>query len=393
MRQAALFARSLYKAKVGGKGVFHKISSVYFTSSNIRTLSFSALPEKAFDNIDLFLLACDDNDVRNEYKSSDYVSELWRRGVGRDKIFIVPPVMYQAELPLLDGDELSPLCRNMNEVKPLLRYMEYHVTDFCNLKCKGCFHMANYVNELEFPGVESFRLSLVKLSEKFRNISLMRLMGGEPILCKNLHDYINTAHEIFPYSQIKIVTNGLLYKNMTKETIEAIKNAGAEIQVTQYPPTREIAGEIVAFCEQHGMKLRISEPVREFAKYVVSGNSADYRKCWLSCFRGIFGNIHCHFLNGTKFYPCPPIWTADEPKLKEALMKRGIENDECISDIVKGNVSASECCKYSYDLSQGISDDGWDILTKIESPMEICAKCRDKIVFFKWESELPQYNE
>ncbi len=253
VKTAVSYVRSIRKISKSGKKALRKVPSVYFTSPHFDTYSFSMLPQAAFENIDFFLIACDDYDYQrlfSEYKSSDYVSELLRRGVVREKIFIVPPVMYEAELPLLNNDELSPLCKNMNDVKPMLRYMEYHVTDFCNLKCKGCAHLANYVKELDFASIESFRVSLVRLSEKFRNISVIRLLGGEPLLCKNLHDYVNAAHEIFPYSQIKIVTNGLLYKNMTSELIEAIKRAGAEIQVTQYLPTRKIAGEIVAFCEK-----------------------------------------------------------------------------------------------------------------------------------------------
>ena len=374
LKQSALVARSLYKVKAHGKGILHKISSVYFTSSNIITRSFSALPEKAFDNIDLFLLACDDNDLQNEYKSSDYVSELLRRGIGREKIFIIPPVMYRAELPLLEGDELSPLCKNMNEVKPILRYMEYNVTDFCNLRCKGCSHLANYVKELKFGGAENFRLSLAKLAEKFRNIAVIRLLGGEPLLCRELHEYIYAAHEIFPYSQIKIVTNGLLYKNITRETIEAIKRSGAEIQITQYPPTRKIAGEIIAFCEQNGIKLSMSGLVREFNSFALPNRGVNAAKCWLECYRK-----YCKFLRGTNLYPCPMLWTYSEPSFRDIVKERALNE--------------SERREYSYDLSQDVSEDGWDILAKFETPMEICNKCGDKLSFFKWESELPQYNE
>ena len=34
-----------------------------------------------------------------------------------------------------------------------------------------------------------------------------------------------------------------------------------------------------------------------------------------------------------------------------------------------------------------IDIDGWDILDKIENPMELCLKCGDTKTLFTWESE------
>ena len=357
--------------------ILSKVPEKYFSSTYVRKNPFNIIPDKIFSDADVILVARDDDDYRrrDEIKTSDYVADLMRRGISREKIFVVPREMFSAEIPVVEDGKLSPLCRNVNDTKPVLRYMEYHVTDFCNLKCKGCGHMANYVKELEFPGADSFRQSLMSLAEKFRNILVMRLMGGEPLLCRNLHEYINTAHEIFPYSQIKIVTNGLLLcKNMTDETIAAVRNAGAEIQVTQYPPTRKIAEEITAFCREHGMKLSISGPVHDFFRGVITGEDTDAAECWFQC-----ESRYCHFLNGTTFYPCPRIWTNSSGKFR---------------DIVKDSpLSRSITDEYYYDLSREVSHDGWDILAKFETPMEICRKCRNAKVFFKWESEIPQYNE
>lgn len=374
-KQSLKVAKNLRSAKKHGKNALSKIPQVYFTSQQAILRSFDWIPPKAFEDIDLFLIACDDEGPQNEYKSSDYVSALLKNGITRDKIFIVPPVVYRAEIPVIDDGKLSPQCKNMNEVKPLLRYMEYHVTDFCNLKCKGCTHLSNYVKELEFAGTESFRMSLIKLAEKFRNISTLRLLGGEPLLCRDLHEYIYIAHEVFPYSHIKVVTNGLLVRNMTRETIDAIKDTGAEIQVTQYPPTRKIAGDIVDFCHKNGMKLCMYPLLSKFYGFSFSCSNPDSEKCWLAC----RSNRYCHFLNGTVFYPCPMLWTYDNPKFRDIVGER------VLTDI--------EHSEYSYDLAQDISDDGWDILAKFENPMEVCRKCGDTQTYFEWESEIPEYNK
>ena len=376
LKLAAASTRSFYSVRKHGKGIFRKVPKVYFTSSSdIKLRSFEMLPTKIFEDIDLILVACEDNDSRTEYKSSDYVSELLRRGITREKIFIVPPVVYHAELPVIEDGKLSPLCKNMNEVKPLLRYMEYHVTDFCNLKCKGCGHLANHVKELEFADIGGFRLALAGLAEKFSNIAEIRIMGGEPLLCKNLHEYINAVHEIFPYCNVKIVTNGLLWRNITPEMIEAVKNAGAEIQVTQYIPTRKVAGEIIAFCQENGVKISVGTLIKEFRELIFAKDkpTPDFNECWSVC-----ASWYCHLLIGTILHPCTYVWVSHDPRFKEFQGKE--------------SVTESEYGEYSYDFAQDISDDGWDILAKLENPMEICRKCGNKRVSFKWESEIPEYN-
>ena len=193
-------------------------------------------------------------------------------------------------------------------------------------------------------------------------------MGGEPLLCRELHEYINAAHEVFPRSQIKIVTNALLLRNITPLTVNAMRNAGAMFDVSQYPPTREIAPEFIAFCQENGLRASISKPVREFFRRVVSDLNADYRLIWYAC-----ESKHCNFLHGTTLYPCPRVWTNCEPKFAEILGAYAFSESE-----------VSQC---SYDLSKDISDDGWDILFKLETPLKLCTKCGDKKELFTWESE------
>ncbi len=121
------------------------------------------------------------------------------------------------------------------------------------------------------------------------------------------------------------------------------------------------------------MKLSISKPVSEFEDFAFSDNNVSYETCWLNC------TMFCRFLHGTKLYPCPMAWTHSEPMFRDILPKENILTEDEISE-------------YSYDLSQEMTADGWDILAKLDNPMKICSKCGDKKVFFKWESVLPQYN-
>ena len=356
--------------RINHKNIFRGIR-VYYNSDDMSAGLFDMVPQKVFDEADVFLIVCNDNSSSMfEQMTSDYASGLIKRGISKEKIFVVPNTIYSygADIPVIDGETLSPLCKKLSDVRPVLRYMEYHDTDFCNLKCKGCGHLANKVRELEFAVPDKFRLSLEKLKEKFANITVLRIMGGEPLLCKELYEYIDAAHEVFPYSQVKIVTNGLLYRNITARTIESIRKASAEIQITQYPPTRKIANEILSFCEENGLKVLIDGPVKFFLRRILSDKNKSFRDIWFSC-----RSRYCHFLHGTVFFPCPRAWTQSDPKFRDVITK------ELLSE--------SERNEYSYDLTGDIADDGWDILMKFESPISVCSKCGDKLELFEWESE------
>ena len=349
---------------------FTRIPKRYFATRYPTIKSLELVPDSVLNDSDLFLIMCED-DTTGEYesKSSDYVTTLLQRGISKEKIFIVPPVMYRSHIPIIKDEKLSTLCRNILHVKPVLRHLEHHITDFCNLKCKGCLHLSQYIRKLEFSGVDNFRNSMVRLREKFSNITVICLMGGEPLLCKDLHEYIKIAREAFPCAHISILSNGLLYRNITSVMIQAIHDAGVEFRISQYPPTSKIAEDIVAFCEANNIKLTISTPVKTFVKRLEYTGDVDCYEKWCQC-----GNRYCHLLHNTTLYPCTYSWTYSDPQFKSIVAERFIDEKEAV--------------EYSYNLAQDISDDGWDILVKLEHSMKICRKCGGNKVDFTWESEL-----
>ena len=96
---------------------------------------------------------------------------------------------------------------------PTLDYLETHVVDHCNLNCKGCSHFCNLAEE-KFIDVESIRKDFVQLSKVYKNIKVIRLMGGEPLLHPEINEIMKSVRASFPYSQIKLATNGLLLPKM-----------------------------------------------------------------------------------------------------------------------------------------------------------------------------------
>ena len=90
-----------------------------------------------------------------------------------------------------------------------LHYLETHLVDHCNLKCKGCGHFSS-LSEKRYTDVDIFKRDLMRLSGLFDNISRIRLMGGEPLLHPDVLGFVKSSRLAFPNADIWVVTNGLL---------------------------------------------------------------------------------------------------------------------------------------------------------------------------------------
>lgn len=86
-------------------------------------------------------------------------------------IYLMPEAILDGKLPILNehGYFLSYIQR-FSERKPTLPYVEYHISDCCNLKCRGCGHFSNLSQNKNFPDINEFIKSLICLSERFSNI-------------------------------------------------------------------------------------------------------------------------------------------------------------------------------------------------------------------------------
>ena len=102
----------------------------------------------------------------------------------------------------------------------MINYIETHLVDHCNLKCKGCSHFSGLAPE-QFISVDSFYNQMERLSQ-ITNIRTLRLMGGEPLLHPKMVDFFVVARSFFPDSEIVLVSNGILLNTLSDEQIHLL---------------------------------------------------------------------------------------------------------------------------------------------------------------------------
>ena len=90
----------------------------------------------------------------------------------------------------------------------MIPYFETHITEACNLKCRGCSHFSVFAKP-KHKDLEEFEKEFKRLSE-IEEIGIIRLMGGEPLLNPDFMKYCRIARHYFPRTAISLVTNGIL---------------------------------------------------------------------------------------------------------------------------------------------------------------------------------------
>ena len=191
--------------------------------------------------------------------------------------------------------------------RPCLEYMIVNILDHCNLKCKGCDHFA-CVADPYFVSLESIRQDVEKMAEIFHHdyINQIAIMGGEPLLHPELLEIIKIVRKSFPYTMIRLTTNGLLLLKQEEEFWKVCRENDVIIVTTKYPISLDFEAikkkarrECVNFKYFEGTGDEVLK--MSFKKIITLEGDADPVESFSKCNVSNYGN----FLMEGKFYGCP----------------------------------------------------------------------------------------
>lgn len=157
---------------------------------------------------------------------------------------LIPDILIQ--LNGLYGFKPAKFC-NIEILKWLLYYkevLEYHIlkkiyipqieftlTTRCTLKCKNCTNYIPTLNtsEQKLLSINDFKNQLDNLCESVHKIRNLLLIGGEPLIVKNLNEYLEYAAANKKVDNVWIVTNGTML--LTPELIKSIKKYSKKVMI------------------------------------------------------------------------------------------------------------------------------------------------------------------
>lgn len=328
--------------------------------NNIPYLYISKAKEKLGDGADKFskILIVDETDL---LAVGNIVNELKTYGMG-DIIYKVPYGFSIKEKHIID-DIFVPY-----DDREEIMELQYMVAFQCNLNCKGCSHFSPLVKEPLFATPEMVRHDLTRLKKLVKNIWRICMLGGEPLLNKQLGEILYVVREIYPNVKLSILTNGLLLKNMPDELVTAICKTNTKIVLTEYPKMGDLYINDIEFLKKHKIPFSINmgKQKQVFLKRLTSQDSTDVEIKFENCV-----SKRCTTMFDGKIAACYlPITISYLDK----HFGTHFEQKEDVLHIYEDEIS------------------GRDVVCFLDKPNSICHKCNSNHGLYYWnqsQKEIP----
>lgn len=180
--------------------------------------------------------------------------------------------------------------------------LEFVLTDFCNLNCKGCTHYSPLAPR-EFLEIETLERSAEHLGRTCgAELSEVYLMGGETLLYPKITEAMEILRRYFPHQKLHVFTNGIVLPRMEKEFWEKVRELDVILSVTRYPVKFDYDSAI-ELCHSHGVKVEVFEDrtvADSFFRFALDlAKKQNGRMAHLRCY-----NRGCLSVIGDRIYPC-----------------------------------------------------------------------------------------
>ncbi len=191
--------------------------------------------------------------------------------------------------------------------RPCLEYMIVNILDHCNLRCKGCDHFACIADPYFVP-YETIHRDLERLAEIMDHDYIVKIavMGGEPLLHPDLLKILQDVRRCFPYTTIRLTTNGLLLLQQGKEFWRVCRENEVTIVNTKYPINLDFE-KMQERAKSEGVTYKFFEGTgnhlvkKSFKKIINLRGDSDPVESFMNCSISNYGN----FLMEGKLYGCP----------------------------------------------------------------------------------------
>ena len=170
----------------------------------------------------------------------------------------------------------------------MIPYIETHITEACNLNCRGCSHFS-VLAKPKHKDLKEFDREFKRLSD-IEQVGVIRLMGGEPLLNPDFMEYVRITRKYFPYTGIALVTNGILGHRL-KPYEEELKQLDIHVTISDYHLEKQNK-EIHTELHEKGQMFNIS---------LDPSGSQDKYSAFFFCELRV--NNWFYFMDG-KLYPC-----------------------------------------------------------------------------------------
>lgn len=180
-----------------------------------------------------------------------------------------------------------------------LKYVEIPITTNCTLKCKECCNLIQYYQKPYMVDADRLIEDVQKLTEAVDGIHMLRILGGEPLLHRDLAKILEKLAADKKVRNIQVVTNGtLLFSDHVIDVMKKCPQISVDISNYEEKSTKklELAGQLkenhITYYTQEdrifwtasadvGMRNRTAEQLKEV-----------FAQCSMDCINMLNGKLH-----------------------------------------------------------------------------------------------------
>lgn len=198
--------------------------------------------------------------------------------------------------------KLHGIWRQWRELRRMPLRLEFVVTDYCNLNCKGCTHYSPLA-EKEFADPERLERSMEHLGRIGGDkVAQAYLIGGETLLYPRLTEAMEALRRHFPTQELYVFTNGLMLPRMPEGFWEAARRLDIIMAVTLYPVKFDYDAAL-ELCRERGVRTEVFGDRKAegwFWRFGLDPKKGQNRRlAHFKCYsRG------CVSITGGRLYPC-----------------------------------------------------------------------------------------
>lgn len=188
-----------------------------------------------------------------------------------------------------------------NSKDPL--HIEFVLTDYCNLNCKGCTHYSP-VAPKEFESLASLERDMSHLSAICDGkLHSVYLIGGEPLLYPQLEEAMKLTEKYFPNCLHHLFTNGLKLPLMPPTFWSTARECNFIIALTRYPVKFDYDA-VARLCRENGVAVEVfgdRSQSQSFFRFALDPNKKQPKRYrHFACY-----NRGCISIIDGKMFPCP----------------------------------------------------------------------------------------
>ena len=204
-----------------------------------------------------------------------------------------------------------------------IKVLDFPILTACNLRCDNCSSYSNLHIEGTVQTASQGAAELVAWSSYINPLRL-QILGGEPLLHKQLPDFIKTARETYPHTDLRLYTNGLLLKrhkdlkallretncmlvisvHSTEQRYKTLLHASLSefFDSDMYSTANKSVVSFAKVFETQGIKVELRDMTQHWSRVYKKGIkpfNSDYKKAHEACMW-----THCTQLYKGKLWKC-----------------------------------------------------------------------------------------